>query len=478
MSAINLAAWFGWRGSLDTDLKFSEFFFDNHTVMFRCMRQYMNAGPGSAVAANAAGTYFVGQGDFRGDNVSHSPLGPKWFVAIGGEQHDYTATKDDRWIHIALVRSGNTFTLFLDGAPQSPTITVAPEAANLPDGNATLRMGRTVDGYTVNGRETQFYGYVDDVAVFKRALTQQEIKAIIDEADHRLHAHQDHLVAAWIFDHTLPSGDPLPPRFSRPVHFNSNPVEQRAGLAIVSENRNEAFDTKVLHDILPYQKAEWMLPFDKGDVWSVSQGNGFGDLEQNGDPIGSHFGASANFAWDFKLESAPAPGKPFNPNGAGCGEHLHAVASGQVFDYLDAGGGPPPDKCTDPQDGNDWFHIELAKNEIVTYMHTLIGSIKEMHPHIPPPPPPKWTTGFPVSQGDLIARVGSRCFSNCHLHIASQSANPNAFLSDPITGVTFPVAFSHYEMCPAGLNWQLEHNWVAVDRGVPLMGQFVRRPKA
>src|SRR5262245_53469148 len=64
MTTPNLTAWFGWQGSLDTDLQFSEFFFADHTVMFRCMRQYQNAGPGPVVAATA-GTYFVGQGDFR-----------------------------------------------------------------------------------------------------------------------------------------------------------------------------------------------------------------------------------------------------------------------------------------------------------------------------------------------------------------------------------------------------------------------------
>jgi len=51
MGTINLAVWFGCRGSLDTDLEFSEFFFGDHTVMFRCMRQYPNAGPGPVVAA-------------------------------------------------------------------------------------------------------------------------------------------------------------------------------------------------------------------------------------------------------------------------------------------------------------------------------------------------------------------------------------------------------------------------------------------
>jgi Concanavalin A-like lectin/glucanases superfamily len=465
MSTINLAAWFGWRGSADTDLKFSEFFFADHTVMFRCLRQYPNAGPGPVVAAKT-GNYFVGQGEFRGD-FSGAPVGSKFFVAIGDNQQDYPSAEGDHWIHVALVRSGNTFTLFLNGTPQSPTITLP--STNLPDANATLRMGRTVDGFTINDRETQFYGYVDDVAVFSRALTKQEIKAIIDEADHRLHANQDKLVAAWIFDHTLPSGDPLPPHFSRPCQFNSNPVGKRASLAIVSEARDDAFDAKLLRGTLPYQKAEWSLPFDKGDVWVVVQGNG--------DPTSSHNGADANFAWDFTLASAPAAGKPVNLNGPACGERLHAVASGHVFDYWDQGGGTPPDGCTASIDGHDWFHIELAKDEIVTYMHTLIGSIKEMHPNLPAPPPPKWSAGVPLSGGDLIARVGSRCVNNCHLHIASQSANPNAFLSDLKTGGTFPVAFSHYEMCPAGLDWKQQQNWVTVDRGVPLKGQFVRRPK-
>jgi hypothetical protein len=466
MGTINLAAWFGWRGSLDTDLKFAEFFFGDHTVMFRCMRQYPNAGPGPVVAAKT-GNYFVGQGEFRGD-TSGAPVGSKFFVAIGEQQQDYPSAEGDRWIHVALVRSGHTFTLFLDGAPQSPTITLP--SANLPDGNATLRMGRTVDGFTINDRETQFYGYVDDVAVFNRALTKPEIKAIINEPDHRLHANQDHLVAAWIFDHTLPSGDPLPPHFSRPYTFNSNPDGKRASLGIVSDSRDDAFDANVLRGILPFQKVEWILPFDKGDVWVVVQGNG--------DATSSHNGADANFAWDYTLASAPAPGKPPNVNGPACGERLHAVGSGHVFDYWDQGGGTPPTGCTESIDGRDWFHIELARDEIVTYMHTLIGSIKEMHPNLPPPPPPKWSAGIPVGEGDLIARVGSRCVGNCHLHIASQSANPDAFLSDLVTGVTFPVAFSHYEMCPADLDWKKERNWIKVDRGVPLKGQFVRRPKS
>jgi len=165
-------------------------------------------------------------------------------VALGGQYQDYPSAEGDRWIHVALVRSGNTFTLFLDGMPQSPAITVSP--ADVPDADATLRMGRTVHGYTINDRETQFFGFVDDVAVFARALTKHEIAAIIDEPDHRLHGHQDHLVAAWIFDHTLPSGDPLPPHFSRPYQFKSDPDGTRADLAIVSENRNDAFDAKIL----------------------------------------------------------------------------------------------------------------------------------------------------------------------------------------------------------------------------------------
>ena len=265
--------------------------------MFRCMRQYLNGGPGPVVAAKT-GNYFVGQGEFRGD-FSGAPVGSKFFVAIGGHQQDYPSAEGNHWIHVALVDPAHVHAIPGRGAP------VADHHAavrNLPHANATLRMGRTVDGYTINDRETQFYGYVDDVAVFNRALTKQEIKAIINEADHRLHANQDHLVAAWIFDHTLPSGDPLPPHFSRPYKFNSNPDGKRASLGIVSDSRDDAFDAKLLRGMLPFQKVEWILPFDKGDVWVVVQGNG--------DPTSSHNGADANFAWDYTLASAPAAGKP------------------------------------------------------------------------------------------------------------------------------------------------------------------------
>jgi len=69
MGTINLAAWFGCRGSLDTDLEFSEFFFGDHTVMFRCMRQYPNAGPGPVVAAKT-GNLVRGPGDTSGQAAS------------------------------------------------------------------------------------------------------------------------------------------------------------------------------------------------------------------------------------------------------------------------------------------------------------------------------------------------------------------------------------------------------------------------
>jgi hypothetical protein len=131
MSTINLAAWFGWRGSVDTDLKFSEFFFGDHTVMFRCLRQYPNAGPGPVVAAKT-GNYFVGQGEFRGD-FPGAPVGSKFFVAIGDHQQDYPLP---RAITGSTSRSydRSTFTLFLDGVRQSPTITLP--STSLPDAHA------------------------------------------------------------------------------------------------------------------------------------------------------------------------------------------------------------------------------------------------------------------------------------------------------------------------------------------------------
>jgi hypothetical protein len=63
MSVINLGAFFGWKGSADTDLKFSEFFGANHTVVARVMPQYPIAFAGPILAENGSGMYIHADAD-------------------------------------------------------------------------------------------------------------------------------------------------------------------------------------------------------------------------------------------------------------------------------------------------------------------------------------------------------------------------------------------------------------------------------
>jgi uncharacterized repeat protein (TIGR01451 family) len=68
-----------------------------------------------------------------------------------------------RWYHVAVTRSGNTYTLYIDGS-QAATDT---SAFSIPDPGVPLTIGRA-EGFTLNGS-------VDEVEIHSRALSAQEI---------------------------------------------------------------------------------------------------------------------------------------------------------------------------------------------------------------------------------------------------------------------------------------------------------------
>ncbi len=415
----------------------------------------MFAGP--ILAENGPGTYFVGQADYNS-----APTGTKLLVMVGAQSQTYASPLlvAGTWLHVAVVRSGNVFKLYLNGTHLTPDITVNSGDSSLPGGTSTLRLGRRTDNMLVSKWEAQYYGFIDDVAVFTKALTKQEIDAVIGETDGRLHGDESGLLAAWIFDSTLPSGAALPAKLKRPLTFNSVPANKRADATALSAKRDSAFDAKLLP--LPYMEVEWTLPFTTGQVWNVLWGNDSG--------ASTHNGTSA-FSWDFQLAGDQTPGKPANANGPSCGEPLNAVAAGTVFDLNDAGGGALLGNQP-PIDGRDFLQLEMVAGEIATYMHTLTGSIADALATVTPP--------VVVGKGVPVAKVGTRTANNCHLHIASQSGNLNAILSPKTANpVTFPVCFSRYEACDVqdGADPDDEQKWYFVERGVPLEGQYVRRTR-
>lgn len=76
------------------------------------------------------------------------------------------------WIHIAMVKLNGVLQLYVDGVLQST-------AENLRD--CELTAADFVLG-TNHDRDAYFNGFIDDVAVFKRGLTQNEIRAIMRDS--------------------------------------------------------------------------------------------------------------------------------------------------------------------------------------------------------------------------------------------------------------------------------------------------------
>jgi Concanavalin A-like lectin/glucanases superfamily len=68
------------------------------------------------------------------------------------------------WHHVAVVRASNLFNLHVDGR----NIGELPSSSSGPAPSASLRLGRVVASKTAG--VDQFYGLLDDLAIFKRAI--------------------------------------------------------------------------------------------------------------------------------------------------------------------------------------------------------------------------------------------------------------------------------------------------------------------
>ncbi|NEB09097.1 laminin G, partial [Streptomyces coelicoflavus] len=79
------------------------------------------------------------------------------------------AYDDGRWHRLALRRGGGRLTLFVDGAPVAGTADVPGSVSR--DSPFGVHIGERMDG------RARFTGAVDDVRVWKRALTDEEIAA-------------------------------------------------------------------------------------------------------------------------------------------------------------------------------------------------------------------------------------------------------------------------------------------------------------
>jgi hypothetical protein len=125
-------------------------------------------------------------GSFIGNDEGTGPM-KKWMFALGGDllhlsvynpsggqvwlvQAPFTPTPH-QWYHLAVVRDGNVFTIFLNG------VAVGSEANSIavPNANAPLTIGHSEAFY--------FNGQLDEVSIYSRALTTNEIAAIYNASN-------------------------------------------------------------------------------------------------------------------------------------------------------------------------------------------------------------------------------------------------------------------------------------------------------
>jgi Concanavalin A-like lectin/glucanases superfamily/Peptidase family M23 len=388
-----------WNGQADTDVAFSEFFAGNHTVAVRFMLQFVNVYAGPMVAVRGSGVYFIGNGDSSGGNNKIS-------IRIGSGSLDVpiAASFKDTWHHVAVIRSGTTCTVYVDGASKG-TLTIS--TSNNPSG--TIRLGRSEEIHQ------QFYGFLDDVAVFNAALSASQVAALV--AAPTLTGTEANLHAGFVFGDGPGGG--LPATLTRPLTYVPG-----AHNVTVSNNRNSATDRA----LLPLSLVSHMrLPFAPGQIANVIQGSADGS--------GSHNGYAA-FSYDFGFPDSDINGYVFKVSSPGSVAHVWE-------------GGPNTN-----QGPSNFVTIEQGGGEFCDYLHLQQDSCVV-------------NAGQAVSYGADLAKVGRSGTGGPHLHQAV--TNLGEHTTDRAHFVTIAFPFCNYEYSEdSGATW---HHMI---RGYLKQGQWVR----
>jgi Concanavalin A-like lectin/glucanases superfamily len=452
MSKLALA--FGFGGFADLDLTFGEFFHSNHTVALRFMSQHPYGDYGPMLAENGNGTYLIGQGDFRqlADSELHGAA--SLWIQIGSAQEIYPISEEadnqvggpagyrNHWQHLAVVRSGNTIRVYLNGAalkPKSGTELQVP-SAGLPTDTTPLRLGRRTTGVSDSSKWYQFYGLLDDLAVFTRALSESEIQRLAEATSLRDHRY---LLAGWLFDNEFQS-----PKLSRPVtlptaadipHHVTEQAEHPVPVYYVevSPDRNSEEDARKL-DLRP-SRFNARLPLGAGEWWTISQG-----WE---DPTRSHNGFAA-YCWDFK-----------RVNGVTLGARIFAAGDGRVIYEADANTGIQ-------EEGNSLCVIQ-GRGERVVYMHL---KNKFFSKYFPAAPIVLADGSIPqgsqpaVAIRDPVGDVGQHP-KGPHLHFQIAAIEGTTF---DTSGRGTPCAFTQYYQ-----SWDEGKTWRQVRTRIPQPGDLI-----
>jgi len=126
-------------------------------------------------------------GDFYdGFQVYLSSGNPNFAVGNGASSYDGAKNTtanliDDSWHHVVAVMNGSTYTVYVDGSSTGSTDIGTGTVSTTPSTNGDdLKIGARFD----DNNTFAFNGYIDDVALFNRALTSSEVSDIYDNAEY------------------------------------------------------------------------------------------------------------------------------------------------------------------------------------------------------------------------------------------------------------------------------------------------------
>ena len=123
--------------------------------------------PGNIFIGNDEGPFnrnkwfFALGGGFLNFHINSPTLGPKFFPLVP------FAPNPGQWYHLAVVRRGSTYTIYVNGVPGGSADSTDP----IPNAGAPLTIGQAENIGFMTGR-------LDEIAIYNRALTPEELLAI------------------------------------------------------------------------------------------------------------------------------------------------------------------------------------------------------------------------------------------------------------------------------------------------------------
>ena len=424
----------------------------DHTLVVRFMPFYEGAYRGVLVSDESGG-YRVGMAPYAslgqpavevslGGVTSTSPL-PAPILSNHDFRYGAPPQASPRWLDVVVSVRASQARLFLNGELLD-TWSVAERAFS-----GDLYLGRLPRSLPRSlGVQDQFYGFIDDVAVFDRALDASEVNALANTA--RIDAKLAGLIGIADFDERNQRDEPdtnLGYRLSGAAEL----------IALGGERESRADSSRFPR---PAGVPRLTLPFAGGQVWMVIQGM---------NSPRSHHDSSA-FALDFqRMDPAPQAAVERQAGAAArrsSGQPILATAEGKVVSRVDCFAddnrglcpGMKPRPEGDPEHANrNLVCVEHAPSVVSCYLHLQARSGRVR-------------VGDHVLAGALLGLVGQTGAREAHLHFAlSDRAEPNepGAFSDL---TTLPFEFQDYE-ASSDFGRTFEH----VQSGTPSPGQWLRR---